>query len=132
MAYPLSAASYDRLRQERLVRGPSAAWLANEYGGWIAACDSAGVEAGRAPGHASGSRWTDEDVLSELGRFLANNPTTSSTETYDRWARNQEESPSAGTIMSRFGSWTEAKRRALKRLSDDSTNAGAAEGRDPA
>ena len=34
--------------------------------------------------------------------------------------------------MSRLGSWTEAKRRALKRLSDDSINAGAAEGRDPA
>jgi hypothetical protein len=117
MAYPLSAASYDQLRQERLVRGPSAAWFSSEYGGWIAACNSAGVEAGRSPGPGSGSRWTDEDALSELARFLSSYPKSSSTETYDAWARNQEESPSAGTIMSRFGSWSETKRLAIQRFS---------------
>ena len=133
MAYPLSAASYDRLRQDRLVRGPSAAWLSGEYGSWIAACDSAGVEAGRAPGPGSRSRWTDEDALSELARFLSQNPITSSTETYDAWARSQEEAPSAGTIMSRFGSWTETKRLAFMRLSGDSQNATSPiEERDPA
>jgi hypothetical protein len=114
MAYPLSAAAYDQLRRENLVAGPSAAWIAATFNGWIAACDEVGVEAGRSSVMTAGSKWTDSELLAELLDFLAQNRGSTSTESYDQWARHREDAPSAGTIIGRFGTWANAKAFALR------------------
>jgi hypothetical protein len=107
--FPLTTKGYERLLQGKMIEGPSVPRICQVFDGWAAACEAAGVESGaRVRTHYS-SRWTDDDVLDAVRRYLrqAGRPTFSG---YSAWAAEQDDRPSGQTVRNRLGRWTEIVR----------------------
>jgi hypothetical protein len=138
MAFPLTVTSYEDLRRQKLVAGPSSVLIQVRFGSWIAACASAGVECGSTRSSYKG-QWSDGEVLAYVTEYLDETKDVlavfgleasgkglsgkgwRTADDYDRWARDQG-APSAATVRNRFGSWTEAKRLASLRGAVPRTN----------
>jgi hypothetical protein len=112
--YPLTIRTYIELLVVGQIQGPSVARICQRFGTWTAACDVAGVVAHPARRANYQSRWTDEDLLSIVHRYLGDHSWSGTFSNFDDWRReNIPEGPSSSTLRTRFGTWTEIKRRAL-------------------
>ena len=59
-------------------------------------------------------RWSDHDLAEIVRQYLLDPDVPNSANRFDAWKRvNVPDGPSSQTVRNRFGSWTEAKRRAL-------------------
>lgn len=116
--FPLRSTAYDELVARGEVRGPSAVRIIQRFGTWRAACADAGVEGAKPPRSDYQSKWTDEDLLAFVRRYLESGQGSGSFHGYDKWQRDDDSAPSGGTLRGRFGSWAEAKRRALQGTSN--------------
>jgi DNA-binding CsgD family transcriptional regulator len=111
MAFPLTVSAFEQLRRNHLVKGPTAQTFSNRFGNWSKACASAGVESG-ARKRRFGSQWSDREVVEFVRHFFAGE-NGESFSAYDAWAKLNG-GPSSGTVAARFGSWSNAKRRAAQ------------------
>lgn len=87
---------------QRLGYLPSYPTIVSLFGSWHTALQ----EAGLTP--ASLSQYTDEDILEAIRNFYQNNHENPSKEQYKRLRKK----PSVKTIEERFGSWSEALKKA--------------------
>lgn len=108
---PLSYARYDEIRVAHSIDGPSAIRILQIFDSWSAACREAGVQHGRRIRGTYTRRWTAEEMLDHLARFLRHS-TTGSLDAYNAWSR-EHDAPGGQTIRQQFGSWGEARTRAL-------------------
>jgi hypothetical protein len=108
MAFPLTAAAYDKLRGDFLVRGPSSESVVLRFGTWARACEIAGVECGRAPRDSYTRSWTNRELLEFVCDYVRSTyfPSFSG---YEEWASMTEGAPSAQTLRNRLGPWSEIK-----------------------
>lgn len=112
--FPLTIKTYAELLDVGQIQGPSVPRICQRFGTWTAACDAAGVVAHPARRANYQSRWTDEDLLSIVHRYLCDHSWSGTFANFDDWRKeNVPEGPSSSTLRSRFGTWTEIKRRAL-------------------
>jgi len=113
-AFPLTANAYKRLLEVGQIQGPSSARIGQRYGSWTAACEAAGVTAGRTVRHHYQSKWSDHDLADIVRQYLLDPSVPNSANRFDEWKReNVPDGPSFQTVRNRFGSRTEAKRRVL-------------------
>jgi len=115
-AFPLTSGTYRELRAVGQVRGPSVGKLRQRFGSWSKACEAAGVVPGESRRSNHESKWTDYDILQLIRQYFSVAPSGGSSGGYDEWRGvNAPDGPTATSIHMRFGSWNEAKRRALSR-----------------
>ncbi|MBS4753207.1 hypothetical protein KG112_10375 [Nocardioides sp. zg-ZUI104] len=112
--FPLTTNAYAELLSQGQIKGPSMPRIWQRFGSWTAACEAAGVVAGQPMRTNYQSRWTDDDLLQIVRRYLLDPNAPNSAHRFDEWKRAAApEGPSFQTLRNRFGSWTEVKRRAL-------------------
>lgn len=113
--FPLTAKGYSDLLRVGQVRGPSLQRINQRFGGWANACEGAGVEHGGSGRSANESRWTDNELLAFVRDYLVDPDWPNSSRHFDEWKRaNAPDAPSFQTLRNRLGSWTKAKRAALR------------------
>lgn len=112
--YPLTTSAYSELLSVGQFQGPSLPSIGHRFGSWTAACDAAGVVPGPTRRDNYESKWSDDDLLKIVRRYLLDPNVPNSSHRFDEWKRaHAPDGPSAPTLRIRFGSWTEVKRRAL-------------------
>jgi uncharacterized protein (DUF433 family) len=113
----LSGAFYDRVRREH-PDGPliSHVRIVQVYGTWTAACAAAGVEAASAGRATYTRRWTSDEAIWHVRRYLGTPAATGSYDDYDTWSRTDPDAPSAATIRTLAGlrRWSAVKTAALR------------------
>lgn len=104
---PLTAGGYDTWQRQRSEASP--ALLIRRFGSWRGACEAAGLAANTT--RSTSRRWTDEEVVAIVARYLRSPGATASFADYSEWARSTADAPSGATLRQR-GSWADFKKRA--------------------
>jgi hypothetical protein len=112
---PLSRAKYDELRISMNLNGPSGVRILQRFDSWTRACQLSGVVSGATPDIEYQRKWTPEELILWLGRFLLE-AKSGSAELYDEWSRSTPGAPSGLTIRNTWGTWSECKNAALEDL----------------
>lgn len=120
MTGALSHQSYTNLLREGRVKGPSVARIVQLFGSWTAACAEVGVSSGEPLRKNYERRWTTDDVLAHVERFLRESDYKGASHQYDTWraAVNADGSvPSLGTVRNLLGgTWRDIRTRALRAM----------------
>ncbi|HSX68759.1 homing endonuclease associated repeat-containing protein [Nocardioides sp.] len=117
---PLAVGAYDAWRTRTPDHAAGSSTLViRRFGSWTAACAAAGVATNTT--RSTSRRWSEDDVLAIIARFLEETPGSGSYAAYVEWARAQEPGtvPSGATLRQR-GAWAELKTAAAARGSDGS------------
>jgi hypothetical protein len=121
ISMPLSYATYDRIRNEYPIDGPSAIRILQRFRTWNEACSQAGVEPGHLPREIYTRKWTAEEMIIHLGEFMRNS-STASHQAYNAWSRTHEGAPNGQTIRNECGTWSECCQLALLDLRKEWTS----------
>lgn len=105
---PLTASAYDAWQRPREAASP--ALLIRRFGSWNHACARAGVATNKT--RSTSRRWSDDDVVRIVARYLADPGTSGSFADYSAWAKEQDGVPSGATLRQRYPKWSELKARA--------------------
>lgn len=106
---PLTAKHWDAHRDAEVA--PSSSLVALRFGGWVAACQAAGVPTRTAAKVDTHKRWTDEQCLEAVRRFFSGGHGWTSAH-YGRWYRDND-APSALTVIAKLGPWPALRDRVL-------------------
>ena len=109
-------AAYTKLLEDGYLKGPSAARISQRFRSWQAACDLAGVEAGKRTRPLDLSRWTEDDLYAAVIHYLRLPQSTGAATDYDSWASGQDDVPSMGTLRNRLGAWNQIRNDAIERM----------------
>lgn len=110
----LTYAKYNELVHEGEVDGPTSVRILQIFGSWQTAADKAGVPAGKKPRRDYASKWTDDEILADIRRYLADPNTRGSFAGWDPWRREHAPTaPSGAMLRVRMGQWSDLKARAL-------------------
>ncbi|GAB3856759.1 hypothetical protein GCM10028801_14260 [Nocardioides maradonensis] len=107
---PLTAGAYDAWQRGH-ADAASPALLIRRLGTWRAACAAAGLSANST--RSTSRRWTDDQVVAIVARYLASPGATGSFADYSAWAKDDPDAPSGATLRQR-GSWADIKERARR------------------
>jgi len=120
LAGPLSHQAYTTLVREGRVKGPSVARIVQLFGSWTAACAEVGVASGEPLRKNYERRWTRDETLDHVERFLVEPAHRGASHHFDAWraAVNGDGSvPSLGTVRNLVGgTWSEIRTTALRRM----------------
>lgn len=120
MTGALSHQSYTTLVREGRVKGPSVARIVQLFGSWTAACAEVGVTSGEPLRKNYERRWTSDEVLVHVTRFLREPDYKGASHQYDTWraAVNSDGTvPSLGTVRNLVGgTWRDIRTRALRAM----------------
>lgn len=120
LAGPLSHQSYTTLVRQGRVKGPSVARIVQLFGSWTAACAEVGVASGEPLRKNYERRWTRDEILDHVERFLSDPTYRGASHQFDTWraASNGDGSvPSLGTVRNLVGgTWNEIRTTALRRM----------------
>lgn len=120
LAGPLSHQSYTTLVREGRVKGPSVARIVQLFGSWTSACAEVGVASGEPLRKNYERRWTRDEILDHVERFLSEPTYRGASHQFDTWraASNGDGSvPSLGTVRNLVGgTWNEIRTTALRRM----------------
>lgn len=97
----LSVSAYDRVR---IPTEPSPALITSRFG-WKNVCDAAGVPTGGRARPDYNVKWTDQDLLTWIGRYTETVIASGGKITfdgYDQWRRDIEDAPSGALIRTRL------------------------------
>jgi hypothetical protein len=119
MAFPLTKADYDDLREQKYFDGPSSARMLQIFGSWRKACDAAGVESGKSARQAgSHRRWSRDEFVETVAQFLVDPRFTGRADQYDQWRKSHPASadlPSASSTLNNLRiPWSQIRDRALR------------------
>ncbi|WP_220699266.1 homing endonuclease associated repeat-containing protein [Nocardioides cavernaquae] len=106
---PLPVTAYDAWRKAGDRDCASGTLVIRRLGSWNAACEAAGVATNKT--RSTSRRWTDEEVVAIVARYLTADGSPGSYAGYVDWARETEGVPSGPTLRQRFA-WNEVKERA--------------------
>lgn len=106
---PLTVGGYDAWQRGRTAASP--ALLVRRFGTWNQACSRAGVATNKT--RSTSRRWTEDQVVGIVARYLRAEGSTGSFADYTAWAREQPGVPSGATLRQRFA-WAEIKERARR------------------
>ena len=112
---PLSRVSYDRIRKEHEIDGPSGVRILQRFGFWASACEQAGVKSGKVVRSNYQRTWSELDLINWLALFMRQSP-TSSHDAFNQWSKTQVGAPGGQTIRNTLGSWTDCCELALLAL----------------
>lgn len=118
LEFPLTVNAYSKLLEEGFLKGPSAARISQRFRSWQAACDLAGVEAGKRTRPLDISRWTNDDLYEAVIQYLKLPQSTGAANDYDTWASGQDDIPSMGTLRNRLGPWNQVRNKAIERMNN--------------
>lgn len=99
---PLSVAFYDKHRSDDAL---TSARIIQRVDSWREACAAAAVESNKASRTSYRRKWSEEELLDWVRRYLAESDRTSYAD-FSQWLRDQADSPSANTVRNTFGSWS--------------------------
>ena len=120
LAGPLSHQAYTTLVREGRVKGPSVARIVQLFGSWTAACAEVGVASGEPLRKNYERRWTRDEILDHVERFLADATYRGASHQFDAWraVTNGDGSvPSLGTVRNLVGgTWSDIRTTALRRM----------------
>lgn len=120
LAGPLSHQAYTTLVRQGRVKGPSVARIVQLFGSWTAACAEVGVASGEPLRKNYERRWTRDEILDHVERFLGDPTYRGASHQFDTWraATNGDGSvPSLGTVRNLVGgTWNEIRTTALRRM----------------
>lgn len=120
LAGPLSHQAYTTLVREGRVKGPSVARIVQLFGSWTTACAEVGVASGEPLRKNYERRWTRDEILDHVERFLGDPTYRGASHQFDTWraATNGDGSvPSLGTVRNLVGgTWNEIRTTALRRM----------------
>lgn len=103
----VSAAWWDAHRDP--VAHPPSSVVRERFGSWAGACRQAGIpqrKQVRPTGPAR--RWTEAALLEVLREFFESAGESTSS-AYQQWSAGRHDTPSLGTLVLRFGSWTRVR-----------------------
>lgn len=109
---PLAVGAYDAWRASRQVA--SSTLVIRRFGSWTAACAAAGVATNKT--RSTSRRWSDDDVLAVVARYLADARDAGESGSYAgyvTWARSQAGSVPSGPTLRQRGAWADLKAGAL-------------------
>ena len=110
----LSYAKYSELVSSKVIDGPTAVRVLQVFSSWADAVNKAGVPVGKKPNRNFTSAWTDEQILDDVRRYLADPSTRGSFAGWDAWKKaNAPQAPSGAMIRNRLGNWSDIKAQAL-------------------
>jgi DNA-binding transcriptional ArsR family regulator len=104
-----------RKRYREIMKGrdvPAAATYIRRYGTWSEACRLAGIEAAKARRTNYIRDWSNEDIINAVDEFITETGLTA-YHGYAEWARENDK-PSGPLLVQRLGSWSEARKLAIK------------------
>ncbi len=120
MTGALSHQSYTTLVREGRVKGPSVARIVQLFGSWTAACAEVGVTSGEPLRKNYERRWSADEVLAHVMKFLREPDYKGASHQYDTWraAVNSDGTvPSLGTVRNLVGgTWRDIRTRALRAM----------------
>jgi len=101
--------TYNRYGDLKRVGQPCEAQIVNRVGSWADACELAGIPCGgkRRPKDSYSSKWTDDDLMRIVRRFLHHAEARGVKPTYGRYEtyrRTQADSPSGTMLRHRMAS----------------------------
>jgi len=112
--FPLTRKAYDDLVSIGEIEGPSSALIYKRFGTWNELCAEAGIDSIKSVRKDYSRKWSQEELLGYVQRFLIADDTVGSTQDYEVWSKKQVElCPSLGTLCDAFGGWHQLKREAL-------------------
>ncbi|KAA1421817.1 hypothetical protein F0U44_05985 [Nocardioides humilatus] len=106
---PLTVGAYDTWQRSHDAASP--ALVIRRFGSWTQACAAAGVRTNTT--RSTSRRWTDDEVVEIVARYLRSPGSTGSFADYSGWAKDQEGVPSGATLRQRYP-WAEIKERAQR------------------
>ena len=109
---PLAVGAYDAWRASRPMA--SSTRVIRRFGSWTAACAAAGVATNKT--RSTSRRWSHDDVLAVVGRYLADSRDAGGSGSYAgyvTWARQQDGAVPSGPTLRQRGAWAELKSAAL-------------------
>ena len=120
LAGPLSHQAYTTLVREGRVKGPSVARIVQLFGSWTNACAQVGVTSGEPLRSNYERRWTADDLLGYVERFLKEPAYKGASHQFDVWRatiNGNEKVPSLGTVRNVVGgTWNDIRTMALRRM----------------
>lgn len=120
MTGALSHQSYTTLVREGRVKGPSVARIVQLFGSWTAACAVVGVTSGEPLRKNYERRWTADEVLVHVTKFLREPDYKGASHQYDTWravVNSDGTVPSLGTVRNLVGgTWRDIRTRALRAM----------------
>ena len=117
---PLSHQAYTTLVREGRIKGPSVARIVQLFGSWTNACAQVGVSSGEPLRSNYERRWTADDLLGYVERFLNEPAYKGASHQFDVWratVNGSEKVPSLGTVRNVVGgTWNDIRTTALRRM----------------
>ena len=98
--------------------GPGPQTIAMRFGTWNQACKLAGVEYLDSVRSEYTSKWTQEQMLESIIRFLQEEKSSGSLVAYDLWRKQNgaEIHPSGAHLRNEFHGWNAARKQALDHM----------------
>ena len=88
---------------------PSGVRVLQRFRTWATVCAQAGLPVSqRTAPSGSPPRWSDEELVVWVARFVLDSASDGSAKQYDRWARRTDGAPGLQTISIRLGGWPAA------------------------
>ena len=127
MAYPLSTNAYDELINKGFIKGVSAIRIQQIFGTWRTACSLAGVEAPPPVHEHYDQKYTENELIDAVARFVLEIKFRGSMHNYDAWRESlgeKSDEPSSGTLRNYLGpSWRKVRNRGLMAIREKWINA---------
>lgn len=105
----LSGRAYDDYRA--ISGGPSRQTIIHRFLTWSAACQAAEVVANPPRAHAK--KWTKQELIEWVARYLAKPNSKGTYNEYLEWAKETNGAPSGPTLRQTYPSWAPLKEMAL-------------------
>ena len=106
---PVSAHWWDDHRDP--VVHPPSALVRERFGSWSNACRQAGIPLrNKLRPTGPSRRWSEQSLITVLQEFFASGLDSTSS-AYQQWSSVRPDTPSLGTLVLRFGSWSNVRER---------------------
>ena len=111
---PVTGPFFSELVSRGLIDAPGFQTVAKCFGTWKNACELAQINYVESVRPSYENKWTDNELLGWLIRFLLNKEFGKGVDEYDAWRiETMNDAPSGAHLRNTFGTWLDAKNMAL-------------------
>ena len=106
--FPLSGSTFNELVEVGVIFGPGSQTVSKRFGSWTHACELAGVEANEPVRGDYQEKWSEDELIGMIVRYLLDPRQKSGPSDFDDWRASQDyEVASCAHIRNVFGTWTQ-------------------------